>query len=172
MERKQRRSLLRWMPVGLIVLLCLIGIVHILLIRMEMNSVKKISLDAENIEDGMVSYDIERCEIANGELLIEGWRAVPTNERRAFGSYFVLEDEAGNFYQLPSSYVERPDVTGIVNDGNEYSRSGLVSRVKISKLQSGTYTLLIAYRPDSQSYMDFSIEDYYVITTDMEVVIP
>ena len=70
MERKQRRSLLRWMPVGLIVLLCLIGIVHILLIRMEMNSVKKISLDAENIEDGMVSYDIERCEIADRKSVV------------------------------------------------------------------------------------------------------
>ena len=172
MEREQRRFVLRWMPVGLIVLLCLTAIAHILLIRMEMYSVKKISLDTENIEDGMVFYDIERCEIANGELLIEGWRGVPTNERRAFGSYFVLSDGTGNFYQLPSSYVERPDVTAIINDGNEYSRSGLVSKVKTSKLKSGSYTLLIAYRPDSQSYVDFSIEDYYVITTDTEVVIP
>ncbi len=147
----------------------IIGLGLSFLLRKELTTVHEQGISLSNTEEGDIRFEIETFRCEDGFVEISGWRVLPTNERRSFGT-FALLIWGHRCYRLPTEYVPRPDVTDIIGDGNEYVRSGFYSRIPVSELpRRGTFHLYLICRPDTMPYQDYDYSDYYVIDTEKEI---
>ncbi len=131
------------------------------LIYIENTRVREIKINPDNVESGEQFFEIEKIEQVNGKLVIDGWRVLPLNERRAFGTSIVLYD-GENYIKIPTNYVEKQ----INIEENPYKKTGFHSVVNADNLKENIeYQIFIICRPDDPQYTEHKIEDYYVINT-------
>lgn len=114
-----------------------------------------ISEYSEEVPENL-DYAIEDYVINNNILQVNGWVREIGKEITIYDISVVLHDvENGIFFELPTQYIERKDVTEFFNDGINYDNSGFISRSFITDfdLERKQYEACIAYRSDNSHIM-------------------
>ena len=112
--------------------------------------------DAAQAEDQIqmnvdtLSYDKDYLTLA-GYVILKGTATSPS----AF--QVVLRDtESDSYYLLPTSQVERPDITAYINDGVDYTNSGFQVRLPFSKKlnpREHTYKAYVLWKLQDQELL-------------------
>lgn len=137
----------KWIVGQLLCLLFLsLGICFIL--YKDISHVKKISTDSEAMfaEQGF-NYSIDYLEDSGDEIIVQGWAFIEGKSTQYFDCSVVLKNLSSNdYYQIPTSYQERKDVTEVYGSQDlNYDHSGFFARVLKDKLPTGEYEVYLGY---------------------------
>lgn len=119
---------------------------------------KKVSvIDMEDYKEGDdLYYKLDYICLKDDMLKVRGWIVQAGQEVETYDTSLVLHDPVkGMFFELPTQYEKRSDITELLNDGTDYSDSGFLSNTFIDQfdLTETQYEICIAYKNNGASYM-------------------
>lgn len=97
-------------------------------------------------EDGL-RYCLDEIRDSGTDLSVRGWAYEEGEDTKYFDCAIVLRrEETGLYYRMPTSLVERRDVTEAYGEGKwDYAHGGFFARAEKEKLPAGEYEICIEY---------------------------
>jgi len=122
-----------------------------------------------NLMDGNrhVTGNIEVISLLepSDNLIVNGWGIIDSIDSKKSKIFIILSNQIKSFVFEPSSHISRPDVTSAQSQFNmsglDLDNSGFASKIKLSKLETGKYSVGIMIRNDQfigYLYSDKSVE--------------
>lgn len=97
--------------------------------------------------EGGLRYCLDEIRDSGTDLSIQGWAYEEEEDTEYFDCAIVLrQEETGLYYRMPTSLVERKDVTEAYGEGKQnYDHAGFFARAEKGKLPAGEYEIYIEY---------------------------
>ena len=97
------------------------------------SGVRKVDITPYN-ENQEIEYAIENLSWSEAGVTISGWCLMPGENIDYAEMYLVLE-ENGVYYQVPTMIEQRDNVTELFNDGYSYGYSGFYSLIDFQRFR-------------------------------------
>ncbi len=120
---------------------------------------RKADYSDEDIVDGdLFSYEISELRIGGTTSQLDGWiiKNGLSTKNIKLKIYAVVKQSDGSWLKLPTSIVKRKDITKLMDDGNDYSWSGIIVRwlnMALSPEEFEKSELYINYEVDGEDML-------------------
>lgn len=104
-----------------------------------------------NVTSKDMVYQIETMDVNDSSLIVSGYAAKMNYSIEYASLYVVLENEENEMIKINTEFGLRPDVTTLINDGNNYDHSGFYAKISKAKLSSGKYKVWILYQSNDNN---------------------
>ena len=112
--------------------------------------------DTDNVWINMGDCEFEEKGYEPDSIRINGFAIIHGKATELIEINVLLKDEqTGEYWELPTEIVPRPDVTECVNDGVNYDYSGFSVDFSSSKMnfESHDYSVYLLYSANNETYL-------------------
>ena len=133
--------------------LCLGIILFCLLLYFNESYIHKVEI-VNYAPDNILEYCIDSVEM-DEYITVNGWSYVPGENINTYDCNILLQEiGTENIYILPTTMVDRTDVTQSYDDGYNYNHSGFMARARLGQFNYANkdYEIIIRYFNNENEY--------------------
>ena len=151
----------------------ILPLLFIVLFLHDNEKIEKISLDQFKEITSVTEYGIERVELSDESIFLEGWLIETPGNILRVDRNFILTN-GNDSYKLNTTMQERTDITDRWHNGSDYDNSGLTGNGLVKYLDKGSYRIGFLINDNSPYHIGFWNDDdgfqrYYLTDEYLEV---